>query len=227
MVGVGTRCLLAAALCLGPGTFVAIVSLGTAPAGGAAGPYPSLGACAGLPGSRPPRPLPHRPIPPHRGGLEPGHLEGAPRPRTRRQDHPPTSTPTAPTTIHPDFGSPARSTASPTRSSARASQAAPDPLHRLRLRKQLPARSRSPAGSPVEGGRPLPGRPPRPRRRPRQLQDSTSSTDAHLRRPATEDRTGTPIRRGRMGPPLGRPAPRRLDLRRRRRPADLPRPRPL
>ena len=34
-------------------------------------------------------------------------------------------------------------------------------------------------------------------------------------------------RRGRMGPPLGGPAARRLDLRRRCRPADLPRPRPL
>ncbi len=126
------------------------------------------------------------------------------------------------TAIHPDFGSPreygfpyavvgAGAKQLPIHYTAYGSESSPGPFP-------------IPAGAPVEGGAHAEGD-----RHVLVVDKLHLQALRALRRPLRGD-PEAPLgrRRGRrMGPPLGRPAPRRLDLRRRRRPADLPRPRPL
>ena len=111
-------------------------------------PTPTSAAARSSP-TRPPALPANAPSLPNRGGLEPGHLQGARRPPTRPRRSP-TSTPTAATSSTPTSARRAH-TASPTRSSAPASASCRSTTPPTATRATA-GRSRSPTGAPVEGG---------------------------------------------------------------------------
>ena len=153
------------------------------------------------------------------GGLEPGRLAVAGRPRARRRSSP-TSTPRR-RHLHPDFGSP-REYGFPY-GVVGAGAANTRPLHRLRRRERPRAV-------------PRPRRTRRSRAGRRTTVTATCSSSTAARASSTSS-TAPSRASGRaalerrlrrdLGPGLGRAPPRRLHLGRRRRAADLPRPRPL
>jgi hypothetical protein len=176
-----------------------------------------------LPGLPPPAGRPARwcAIAAYPGGLEPGRLEGAARTqlgRGHRLHRRPRRRPSP-----PRLRLAARLRPSLLGGGRRSAQAA-DPLHGLRRRERLRAFPDSEARA-GRGRQPQRRRPARARRRPlelRALRALPRLLQARGARCALEHRLGSPL-----GPSLCRAATGLMDIGRRRRPADLPRPAPL
>ena len=122
--------------------------------------------------------------------------------------------------LHPDFGSP-REYGIPYEVVGKRREEDQGQVHRLR-RRVRPRQVPGPAQLAGRGRRERRRRPPRARLR----QGALQALRALPRLPAQGQALGRRRRRD-LGPALGRPAPRRLDLGRRRRAADLPRAGPL